>query len=386
MNPISQNTQSPIRVRPMLAHEKEALAGVMRRAFSLTQQLFFSWKGHALVAEREGALVGGVVVNTFPLAGGRKGGIVLWIFTDPDVRGLGAGQALAESAIAFFEDEGCTDMFACVEGYNTSSSKLFATRGFGILSPGAQFRRYGLGTFAMWYHTFHFIDVGHFLWTRPPAEHPDSPMLQWWGVLLMNVVLLWLALWRQHNFQAFPPRYLLIVPLILLVFFGARSLAMLAAARAQGLRSGSASDLGSVSDLRYRAWETGFPLGIVIALAMGGLYPNPGGFYPTTNRWRYREWLPQLGPVALAGVVPTLLLTWGLWALGEFGNLGYRLGQETWGEQVRNIALMVGVTLSVFDVMTPFFPLASFNGRRLWDWKPWLWGVCALVTVALFFV
>jgi GNAT superfamily N-acetyltransferase len=355
----------------MQIDEKKALARIMRRAFSPIQQMFFSWKGHVLVAEREGTLLGGAVLDTFPLANGRKGGIVLWIFTDPDARGLGAGQALAEGAIAFFEDEGCTDMFACVEGHNTSSSKLFATRGFGILSPGAQFRRYGLGTFAMWYHTFHFIDIGHFLWTRPPSERPDSPMLQWWGVLLMNAVLVWLALWRQHNFRAFQPMYLLIVPLVLLIFFGARSLAMLAAARAQGLR------------LRYRAWESGFPLGIVIALTMGGLYPNPGSFYPTTDRWRYREWLPQLGPVALAGIAPTLLLTWGLWAVGD---LGYRLGQETFGEQAHNIALMVGVALSVLDVVTPFFPLASFNGRRLWDWKPWLWGVCALVTVALFFV
>jgi GNAT superfamily N-acetyltransferase len=345
----------------------------MRRAFSPIQQAFFSWKGHVLVAEREGTLLGGAVLDTFPLAGDRKGGIVLWIFTDPDARGLGAGQALAEGAIAFFENEGCTDMFACVEGHNTSSSKLFATRGFGILSPGAQFRRYGLGTFPMWYHTFHFIDVGHFLWTRPPAERPDSPMLQWWGVLLMNAVLVWLALWRQHNFQAFQPLYWLIVPLVLLVFFGARSLAMLAAARAQGLR------------LRYRAWESGFPLGLVIALTMGGLYPNPGGFYPITDRWRYRTWLPQLGPVALAGIAPTLLLTWGLWAVGKLGDLGYRLGPETFGGQVLHIALIVGVTLSVLDVAMPFFPLASFNGRRLWDWKPWLWGLCTLVTIALFF-
>jgi GNAT superfamily N-acetyltransferase len=361
----------------MRTEEKKALLRVMRRAFSPIQQIFFSWKDHVLVAEREGALVGGTVLDTFPLAGGRKGGIVLWIFTDPDVRGRGAGQALAEGAIAFFEAEGCTDMFACVEGYNTSSSKLFATRGFGILSPGAQFRRYGLGTFAMWYHTFHFIDIGHFLWTRPPAERPDSPALQWWGVWLMNTVIVWLALWRQHNFQAsaaFQPFYLLTVPLVLLTFFGARSLAMLAAARAQGLT------------LRYRAWESGFPLGVVIALSMGGLYPNPGGFYPTTDRWRYREWLPQLGPVALAGIAPTLLLTWGLWALREFGPLTARLGQATFIAQGLNIAWILGVSLSVLDVLTPFFPLASFNGRRLWDWKPWLWGVCALATAALFFV
>jgi L-amino acid N-acyltransferase YncA len=355
-------------IRPMRLDEKKAVGAIMRRAFAPTQQLFFSWKGHVLVAEHSGQLLGATVLETFALSGGRKGGIVLWIFTDPAIHGRGAGQALTEAAIAYFEAEGCTDMFACVEGFNTSSSKLFATRGFGILSPGAQFRRYGWGTFAMWFHTFHFMDVGHFLWTRPPAAHPDSPVLQWWGVLLMNAVLVWLALWRQHGFQTFNPLYLVIVPLCLLLFLGARSLAMLGAAKAQGLA------------LRYRAWESGFPLGVVIALALSGLYPNPGSFYPATDEWRYREWLPKLGPVALAGVLPTLLINWGLWAAGRFGDLSPNLA--LW----RGIAMMIGIVLGFLDIVGAFFPLVSYNGRRLWDWKPWLWGVLALAAVAVTFL
>ncbi|MBN2119015.1 MAG: GNAT family N-acetyltransferase [Anaerolineales bacterium] len=354
-----------IHVRPMLAEEKKVTAAVMRRAFSPLQQLFFSWKGRTLVAEREGQILGATVLNTFPLSGGRKGGIVLWIFTDPAVQGQGAGQALAEAAIAVFDAEGCTDTFACVEGYNTSSSKLWATRGFGILSPGAQFRRYGLGVLPMWWNTFHFIDLGHFLWTRPPADQSDSPALQWWGTLAMNAILIWLALWQHRGFREFHPLYLLMVPLWLLLFLGARTLAMLALAKPQGIA------------LRYRAWESGFPLGIVIALAFGGLYPSPGSFYPTTEGWRYREWLPKLGPVALAGLLPGLILSWGLWALSRFGNLG--AGVQMWC----NIGMMIGVSFSIFDAFLAFFPFVSFNARRVWDWKFWIWGLLALVTLAL---
>lgn len=357
-----------IHVRPMLDEEKKTVTAVMRRAFSPIQQLFFAWKGRTFVAEREGQVLGAAVLNTFPLSGGRKGGIVLWIFTDPAVHGQGAGQALAEGAIAFFEAEGCTDMFACVEGYNTSSSKLFATRGFGILSPGAQFRRFGLGTLTLWWNTFHFIDLGHFLWARPPADQPDSPALQWWGTLAMNAILIWLALWHQHGFREFRPLYLLIAPLWILLFFGARTLAMLATAKAQGVT------------LRYRAWESGFPLGVVIALVWGGLYPVSGNFYPVTEHWRYREWLPKLGLVALAGLAPGLLLSWGLWALGHFGNLSS--AALTW----RNVGMMIGVSLSVFDVLIAFFPFASFNGRRVWNWKPWVWGLFALATAALMLI
>jgi GNAT superfamily N-acetyltransferase len=354
-----------IHVRLMLAEEKKTVTAVMRRAFSPIQQLFFAWKGRTLVAERDGQILGATVLNTFSLSGGRKGGIVLWIFTDPAVHGQGAGQALAEGAIAFFEAEGCTDMFACVEGYNASSSKLWATRGFGILSPGAQFRRYGLGALPMWWHTFHFIDLGHFLWARPPVNWPDSLMLQWWVTLLLNAVLMGLALWQQNGFRALAPLYWLLAPLWVLIFFGARTLAMQAAAKAQGLT------------LRYRAWESGFPLGLVIALAAGGFYPVPGSFYPTTDHWRYREWAPKLGPIALAGLLPGLLLTWGLWALGRFGDL--HADTLLW----RNVGMMVGGNLSLFDVLLIFFPFASFNGRRVWDWQPWVWGLCALATAVL---
>jgi ribosomal protein S18 acetylase RimI-like enzyme len=357
-----------VTVRVMRSQEKKAVGAIMRRAFSPIQQLFFTWKGHVLVAERGGQLLGGTVLDTFTLSGDRKGGIVLWIFTDPAVHGQGAGQALTDAAVAYFEKQGCTDMFACVEGHNTSSNYLWTSRGFGILSPGAQFRRYGLATFAMWYHTFHVIDVGHFLWTRPPADQPDSPLLQWVGVLLMNSLLVWLALWREAGFQTFNPVILLIAPLAMLLFLGARSLAMLGAAKAQGIT------------LRFRAWETGFPLGVAIALAVGGLYVNPGGFYPTSDRWRYSEWLPKLGPVALAGVLPTLLMSWALTAIGRFGNLPPDL--VLW----RNIAVLIGVVLSALDIIGAFFPLTCYNGRRLWDWNRWVWGVLAIVAAALFFV
>jgi len=46
---------------------------------------------------------------------------------------MGTGQKLIEAALHFFEDKGCEEIMACVEGSNTSSSKLFSTRGFSIL-------------------------------------------------------------------------------------------------------------------------------------------------------------------------------------------------------------------------------------------------------------
>ena len=189
-----------VHIRPMRAEEKQDVSAIMRRSFELTQQWFFSWSSDVLVAERDGKLLGAVVLKMFSLPGGRKGGLIAWVFTAPEARGTGAGQRLIKVAFEFLEEQGCDELMACVEGYNSSSSKLFATRDFSILSPGEQFRRYGLGALSMWIHTFHYIDIGHFLWVRPAARQPDNPTMQWWGNWLANVLVSLLALWRQSGF------------------------------------------------------------------------------------------------------------------------------------------------------------------------------------------
>ncbi len=357
-----------IHIRPMRAEEKRDVGAIMRRSFEPTQQLFFSWSPNVLVAELDGKLLGAVVLKMFSLPGGRKGGLIGWIFTAPQARGTGAGQRLTEAALEFLEEQGCDEIMACVEGYNTSSSKLFATRGFSILSPGEQFRRYGLGALAMWMRTFHFIDVGHFLWVRPAAGQPDNPAMQWWGNWLANVLIYLLSLWRQNGFRQLSLSSVVEIPLLFALFLGIRTLSMLWMARRRKMT------------VRYRAWESGFPLSLLIALAFGGQYPVLGNFYPTSDRWRYRDLLPKLGPVALSGVLPTLALTWGAWALSRFGGLGPDASRWI------SSAMTMGQVMILFDVVLVFFPFVSFNGRRIWDWNKLLWGFLALATVMLFFV
>jgi ribosomal protein S18 acetylase RimI-like enzyme len=158
-----------ISVRRMREGEERALKTLARRASPLLGRIFFPTTApNALVAEREAKLVGGVVLRTFWLPGGRKGGVMFWLMADPEARGLGVGGWLVGNALRYFEEEACTEVFACVEGYNTSSANIFAAHGFIILSLGEQLRRYGLlGTSLLWLRTSHLGDVGHFLWARP---------------------------------------------------------------------------------------------------------------------------------------------------------------------------------------------------------------------------
>ncbi len=361
-------TVSEIIIRPMGAEEKPEVRDIAWRAFPLTEQLFFSWPEQTLVAEQEGRLLGAILLKTFALPGGRKGGLVAWVFTDPEARGVGAGQALVEGALEHFAAEGCDEIFACVEGYNSSSAKLFATREFSILSPGEQFRRYGWQFLPVWLRAVYFANVGHFLWVRPPEETSDSPALQWWGTWLFTLLCGWLAVWRRQGFSGFEEAAWLGLPAALLLLFGARTLVMRGVAAARGLR------------VRYRAWESTLPVTLIAALTVGGIFPAPGGLYPREHDWRYRELLPTLGRMALAATLVVLLLIWGTWGLREFVTLDARL--HDWLGYV----LFAGIPLAVLDTFFIFFPFNSYNGRRVWDWNRWLWGLLALATLAFFLV
>jgi len=359
---MADTAENRIVVRRIREGEKAEVQRVMRRAFAVSAWLFFSWSEGVLVAEVDGRIVGGAVLQVLTPDKRRKVGFFSWIFTDPEARGLGAGQALVEAGLAFFEGQGCTEIAACIEGYNSSSFKLFSTRGLAILSPGEQLRRYGRSIVPLWLRAFHFMDVGHFWWASPGPERPDSPVLQWVGTLLVNALLLWLGSWRQ---RALDLAELWIVPVALLVLFGLRTLAMWAAARAHGLA------------VRFRAWESSVPLVAAIALVFGGYLPFPGSLYPKGDHWRYRELLPKLGPMALAGSLAVLVLTGGSWAALRW-DLAPALAP------VLLPLYQLGRLLGLLDTVAAAFPLTSFNGRRLWDWHRPVWGIVSIAAVALF--
>lgn len=356
-----------IQIRPMQPAEKPAVKAIMRQSFPLVQQWFFSWSKHVLVADREGELLGAIVLKLYDLPEERKGGLVSWVFIAPAARGLRLGQRLVEAGLDFFEREGCDEVTACVEGFNTSSSKIFATRGFELLSFADQVRRYGTGILGLWWKIFHFVDIGHFVWARPAEESKNSPWAIWLGSLLVNALVASLAMWRGNGFAPLggTPVAMFIV---LLVALGLRTLAMQLAARAQGMK------------VQFRPWESGFFLSVGIALAGGGYFPMPGAVYPTTYRWSYSKDQTAHARIALAGVLPTLVLVWVVWAMLRFGGFSPVV------EVPLSVAQFILKPLALFDIALPFFPFVSFNGRRIWDWNKAVWVVLAAAAVVVFFL
>ncbi|MBE0447586.1 MAG: GNAT family N-acetyltransferase [Actinobacteria bacterium] len=59
-----------------------------------------------------------------------KGWACIRDFHRPSARGQGAGQRLTEATLEFFDERGCDEVMAAVEGYNTSSSNDRPAPGF----------------------------------------------------------------------------------------------------------------------------------------------------------------------------------------------------------------------------------------------------------------
>jgi N-acetylglutamate synthase-like GNAT family acetyltransferase len=357
-------------VRRMDVEDEVAVKALAGRAFSPLASLSFPRSPDALIAERRGELVGAVVLRTFGLSGGRKSGVMTWLMTDPGARGLGVGGRLVEAALQSFQEQDCREVFACVEGYNSSSANLFAARGFTILSFGEQLRRYGfLGTLLLWLRTSRLGgDVGHFLWARRAQAKPDSPTLQWWIGALANALVLLLAGWRGNWLGDLDPATLVGVVLIVVTVLGLREGSMRLVAWLRGL------------PVRHRAWESAFPLSLGVALLLGVFLPTPGSVYPRQDAWHYRDLLPKLGPIAFAGALAVLLFAWAAWALAGSG------GPSTELTQWLSNAYRAGLMLAAFDVLVPFSPFVSFDGRRVWDWNRTAWGVLAVAVLGLLLV
>jgi len=366
------------KVRKLRDDERGQLTRVMRRAFGWLPSLFFDVGKAAFVYELDGEIVGGITLSSFRIDRRRVGGVVKWLFVLSEARGRGAASALVERAMAWFAEEGCSDVFTCVEGHNTNSSNRFARSGFRILSFYEQVKLYGMRLPLIWFRTFHWVDVGYFLWARRRDDAPDAvkeeptpdalsgaPRLPTAGVAGTTVTLVLLGLlmvWRMG--QPLSLSNLWHPAVVVTGLLGLRLAAMALAARRLRL------------PVLYRPWETGLLLSAVIASANAGVFIAPGGLYPARRVWSYREWLPKLGPVACAGALALLLAGWGLQAMR------WMTASEE-GRALLDLALFYTRAFVLFDVLLVFFPFTAFNGRRILDWRAGVWAVLAAATVAL---
>lgn len=372
-------------VRPMIPDESTATRAVARRCFGAFAMVFFDFGAQTLVCEEDGRILGGVALGRFT-AGARECGVVKWIFTAPDAQGRGVANHLLDAAMRWFDEEACTDVFACIEGHNTPSSNRFHDAGFRPMGFREQIAHYGATLPRVWLKSFHVIDVGHFLWVRSLAgsageavadevagdaadEAVGGPAVAAWALtVIANAAILAGMTLRTGGTGALTAERSLALLIAVTLLFGVRTLAMLVTARMVGL------------PVWYRPWETGIVLSGLVGLVFGGIFPVPGSVYPRALRWRYRDLLPKLGPIAAVGAGELVSLGWVLWALTRVVDPGVG-----WYAALSTAAALTRVML-VFDVVLPVFPLVCYNGRRVLDWKPVVWALLSAASLALLVV
>src|SRR5919206_2851747 len=108
--------QPVISVHHMREEETGAVRSLAGQAFSRLESVFFSPPPQTLVAERNGRLVGAIVPKVFVLPDKRRCGAVFWLMVAPEACSLGLGGRLVKTALENFEEHGCQEAFACVEG------------------------------------------------------------------------------------------------------------------------------------------------------------------------------------------------------------------------------------------------------------------------------
>ncbi|TVR06345.1 MAG: GNAT family N-acetyltransferase, partial [Spirochaetaceae bacterium] len=136
-------------VRSMFPEESAETRAVARRCFGSFAMIFFNLGVETLVCEEDGRILGGAALGRFS-AGERECGVVKWIFTAPDAQGRGVANRLLAAAMRWFAEEACTDVFACIEGYNTASSNRFFDAGFRPMGFRDQIARFGSNLPRVW--------------------------------------------------------------------------------------------------------------------------------------------------------------------------------------------------------------------------------------------
>ncbi len=360
-------------IREMRREEQKQTIRCARRAFGDLHVLFISLKGHVLTAEQDQAILGGIVLTRFSL-GEEQCGMVKWLFTDPDAQGTGVAGALVARAMEWFTEYQCTTVFTCIEGFNTASQNRFRDTGFAPVSFPRQVYYFGARLPRVWWYTSHGFDIGHALWMRRTEYEPTSDthkrgaagmLFSWVVMILLNAVLFAFMMVRNQGLNGISAMNVLLLLLGLAVVFGLRTLSMRVTAAMMNL------------PVTFRNWEAGFSLSVLITVGFGGIIPVPGSWYPRSERWRYNEVLSKLGPVAAAGTGDVLILGWLLFYFAGVVN------PTTAMYPIIVTAGSIARVLLVYDVLLPFFPMGCFNGKRILDWQPLIWGVMALATVGL---
>lgn len=366
-------------IRELRPQDRAVVAALAVRAFVPLQASFVVPSGSGgVIALVEGRPAAASLVRVIKLPNGAKVGMIAWLMTDPDRRGLGLATRLVNESVRNLVEAGCTAIVTDVEGYNTASANVFHGAGFRRLSVSEQRKRWGLfNLFWLWIRTGVAVDPGHFMWvadreatTAAPSPEEPAPLRARLFAIVLNSLLALFALSLGGGLFLAGEAGLPDASRLLAVFFG---VAVLLLARESAMRIAAGADGPA---FEFRAWEGGWGISVLIAIAFGRVLPLPGNLYPVGDGWRTRDHIARLGRSAVASALVLSALVLAASAM--------RPHAISFIDELARVIVFVGKPLLLFDTLVAVAPFEGFNARHLRDYRKPTWIALAALGIAVF--
>lgn len=343
-----------VSVREMLPDEASAVLKIGKRAFTGLESLWVAKPKQALVAVKDGTIVGAILYK-FVMSGNKKTGYVDYAFIDPDYHSQGIGSILYQSTVEYLWEQGCDALTAVVKDDNVGSWALFLKAGFCRVSLPQLVKQFGfMGAIKQYFATPLCFGIGMEYYVAAKDEilpcRKNGSIQQILSFLLANSLLLLPAvLAGRMGGNAFP----IWIAFLLLLFFGV-------------VCEFVGTKFSSQRNWKFRLNNGG---ALVCALVnFGSIFPMLGNWYPEKYD-KSNDFRRDMGITAFVGWISLLALV---------GILAFSGIEAT----VARGVMQIGVFFLIYH-MIPMYPFESFGGRRVYTWSKWIYAAMTLATLAV---
>lgn len=344
-----------IEIRAMKQNEAKEVKKLGKKTFEWFESLFIPTPKDCYVAVEDNNLVGAVLYKYLTVAD-KKIGYVDYIFVDKAVQGKGIGSKLVDHCLEAMAKEDCGGYSAIVRDDNVGSWKMFINQGLKRVGLDDLIRQFGiLGMFSLTFKTpFSFatgMDYYLKLEDNEITGSKEDSIFQVLKYLIFTVLLLLPAF--IHSFEyAFHIIGAVISILFIRIIFG------------------YLGTLFSSEKWYFRVCDGGYLIPFIATL-FNGIFLISGNWYPGVYR-KNEDFKRSLGLTALAQWISLLFIVF---------ITRTQLGALDFFETMASIS---GAFMLISIV--PFYPLASFGGKRIYSWSKVLYIIVVVLSLYVVFI
>ena len=343
-----------VEIRAMKKSEAEEVKKLGKKTFEWFEGLFIPEPKDCFVAVEENKVIGAVLYKYFSAAN-KKIAYIDFIFVDKAAHGKGIGSKLVDRCLEAMEKENCDAYSALVRDDNVGSWKMFVNQGLQRVGLDDLVREFGvLGMLNLTFKIPFNFATGMDFYLKIEAEklsiRKGKSFFQAFKYLILTALLL-------------SPRFINGIENALYIIGAITAVIMIRIA------FGYIGTLFSNENWHFRVCDGGYIIPF-IASFFNGIFLISGNWYPEVYR-KEPDFKRSLGFTALAqwiSLLSILLIT------------KTQLGQT---EFLRTMAEMSSFIMMISIV--PFYPLASFGGKRIFEWNKLLYITAAFISLYIVF-